>query len=166
MKADRRDADTKWLAPHEMKAWRTLIDLTADLRRVLGAELQEVGVSPGDYAVLLALSEAEDGAMRSSELADAIDWERSRLSHHLGRRMEKLGLIRREACADGRGTLIVLTPVGRDALRNASGPHLAAVKHYFADALSRDELEQLFTLLGRVRTHFDAARHRASDDGE
>ncbi|MEU6658690.1 MarR family transcriptional regulator [Streptomyces sp. NPDC046821] len=164
MKADRHGADTGRLAPHEMKTWRTLIDLTADLRKVLGAELQDVGVSPGDYAVLLALSEAEDCAMRSSELAEAIDWERSRLSHHLGRRMEKLGLIRREACDGGRGTLIVLTPAGRDALRNASGPHLAAVKRYFADALSRDELEQLFTLLDRVRTHFDGARERATDE--
>ncbi|MFF4795358.1 MarR family winged helix-turn-helix transcriptional regulator [Streptomyces sp. NPDC001276] len=164
METDRHGANTERLAPHEMRAWRTLIDLTADLRRVLGAELQEVGVSPGDYAVLLALSEAEGCALRSSELADAIDWERSRLSHHLGRRMEKLGLIRREACDGGRGTLIVLTQAGRDALRNASGPHLAAVKRYFAESLTRDELEQLFTLLDRVRTHFDAVRERASDE--
>ncbi|MGW4825643.1 MarR family winged helix-turn-helix transcriptional regulator [Streptomyces sp. NPDC004227] len=166
METDRQRVETdtgagpERLSPQEMKTWRTLIDLTADLRSVLGAELQDVGVSPGDYAVLLALSEAPDCAMRSSELAEAIDWERSRLSHHLGRRMEKLGLIRRESCDGGRGTLIVLTEAGRDALRNASGPHLAAVKRYFADSLSEAELEQLFTLLTRVRTHFDAVGPR------
>ncbi|MFF8713923.1 hypothetical protein ACF07T_21165 [Streptomyces sp. NPDC015184] len=55
------------------------------------------------------------------------------------------------------------TPAGRDVLRNASGPHLAAVKRYFADALSRDGIEQLFTLLDRVRTHFDDARGQATD---
>ncbi|MFF8612368.1 MarR family winged helix-turn-helix transcriptional regulator [Streptomyces sp. NPDC015350] len=146
-----------------MKTWRTLIDLTADLRKVLGVEMQDVGVSPGDYAVLPALGEAEDCAIRSSEPAEAIDRARSRLSHHLGRRMEKLGPRWCEACDGGRGTLIVLTPAGRDALRNASGPHLAAVKRYFADALSRDELEQLFTPLDRVRTHFDDARGQATD---
>ncbi|MFB6501276.1 MarR family winged helix-turn-helix transcriptional regulator [Streptomyces sp. NPDC002466] len=146
-----------------MKTWRTPIDLTADLRKVLGAGLQDVGVSPGDHAVLPVLGEAEDCAMRSSESAEAVDRERSRLSHRLGRRMEKLGPIRREACDGGHGTLIVLTPAGRDALRNASGPHLAAVKRYFADALSRDGLEQLCTPLDRVRTHFDDARGQATD---
>ena len=164
MGTDRHAAGTERLAPHEMRTWRTLIDLTADLRKALGAELQDMGVSPGDYAVLLALSEAEGYALRSSELAETIDWERSRLSHHLGRRMEKLGLIRREACDGGRGTLIVLTPAGRDALRNASGPHLRAVKRYFAESLTPEELEQLFTLLSRVRTHFDAVRENASDN--
>jgi len=80
-----------------------MLDTTAELRRVLGAELQQASLSPADYQVLLALSEANGKRMRSSELAQTIDWERSRLSHHLGR-MERRGLIRRENCAsDSRG---------------------------------------------------------------
>src|SRR5258705_2558522 len=79
----------------ELATWRTLLDTTGELRRVLGAELQETSLSPSDYQVLLALSEAHGKQMRSSELARTIDWDRSRLSHHLGR-MEGRSLIRRE----------------------------------------------------------------------
>src|SRR4029077_5711124 len=83
------------MTSRELAIWRSLIDTTAELRRVLGAELQESSLSPADYQVLLALSEAGGRRMRSSELAGNIDWERSRLSHHL-KRMERKRLIRRE----------------------------------------------------------------------
>src|ERR1700745_1934871 len=87
----------------ELATWRSLLDTTAELRRVLGAELQQTGLSPADYQVLLALTEAKGKRMRSSELARTIDWERSRLSHHLGR-LEKRRLIRRgERALGSRG---------------------------------------------------------------
>ncbi|GAA1446143.1 MarR family winged helix-turn-helix transcriptional regulator [Leifsonia poae] len=143
------------LTDDELAVWRSLMDTTTDLRRLLAAQLQEVALSPGDYAVLLALTEAADRTLRSSELADAIDWERSRLSHHLGR-MERRGLLRREECpGDNRGAFVVLTDDGIDALRRASGPHLRAVKHYFADALSAEQVAHLADALGTVRTHLE-----------
>lgn len=139
------------LSDAELVVWRSLMDTTTDLRRLLSAQLQEL--SPGDYAVLLALTEAAERALRSSELADAIDWERSRLSHQLGR-MERRGLLRREECpGDNRGALIVITDEGIDSLRRASGPHLRAVKHYFADALSTEQLANLTDVLGTIRAH-------------
>src|SRR5580692_7121430 len=94
----------------ELAIWRALIDTTAELRRILGAKLQqEAGLSAADYQVLLALHEADGTRLRSSELATIIDWERSRLSHHLGR-MERRGLIRRDDCAtDSRGAEVSLT---------------------------------------------------------
>jgi DNA-binding MarR family transcriptional regulator len=91
---------------------------------------QASGVSPADYQVLLALREAEGTRLRSSELAATIDWERSRLSHHLGR-MERRGLIQRDDCAtDSRGAEVSLTPSGAGAFRRASAPHLRAIKQY------------------------------------
>src|SRR5216684_1479267 len=96
----------------ELAVWRSLVDTTAELRRILGAEMQESSLSPADYQVLLALSEAEGRRLRSSVLATAIDWERSRLSHHLAR-MERRGLIRRDDCAtDSRGAEVSLTGDG------------------------------------------------------
>ncbi|MGN7798971.1 MarR family winged helix-turn-helix transcriptional regulator [Leifsonia sp. 22587] len=143
------------LTDHELVVWRSLLDTTGDLRRLLSAELQKVELSPGDYAVLLALTEAQGRTLRSSELADAIDWERSRVSHHLGR-MEKRGLIRRTECpGDNRGALVVLTEGGLDAIRRASGPHLRAVKRLFADALSPDQLDALAGALDSIRSHLD-----------
>src|SRR5437868_13717730 len=92
-----RSAVRRRMTSAELATWRALVDTTAELRRVLGAELQEASLSPADYQVLLALTEAHGRRMRSSQLAQTIDWERSRLSHHLGR-MERRQLIRREEC--------------------------------------------------------------------
>src|SRR5438874_7008546 len=78
------------LTARELAIWRSLLDTTAELRSVLGAKLQESGLSRADYQVLLALREAEGTRLRSSELAAIIEWERSRLSHHLGRMERRL----------------------------------------------------------------------------
>jgi DNA-binding MarR family transcriptional regulator len=143
------------LTEQELSVWRSLLDTTTELRRLLSAQLQEVELSTGDYSVLLALTEASGRTLRSSELADAIDWERSRLSHHLGR-MERRGLLRRDECpGDNRGALVVLTDDGVSALRRASGPHLRAVKHYFADALDTGQVENLGDVLSSIRAHLD-----------
>jgi DNA-binding MarR family transcriptional regulator len=125
----------------ELRTWREFIETTEALRSELSSRLQsESSLSPGDYAVLLALSEAKGGRIRSSELASDIGWERSRLSHHLGR-MERRGLIRREECAtDSRGAEVVLAPEGAEAFRAATVPHLRAVRELFVDALTSEQL--------------------------
>ena len=100
--------------------------------------------------------------MRSSELAGRIGWERSRLSHHLGR-MERRGLIRREECAeDSRGAEVVLAEAGARAFRTGSIPHLEAVRELFIDALSPDQLAQLAELTAALRAHLELGEERAS----
>jgi DNA-binding MarR family transcriptional regulator len=141
------------LTARELAIWRSLLDTTAELRSVLGAQLQESGLSPGDYQVLLALKEADGARLRSSELAATIEWERSRLSHHLGR-MEQRGLIRRDDCAtDSRGAEVSLTDTGTAAFRRASAPHLRAIKQHFVDALSSEQLEVLADVLQSLQRH-------------
>jgi DNA-binding MarR family transcriptional regulator len=137
----------------QLATWRSLLDTTAELRRVLGTELQETGLSPADYQVLLALSEASGKRMRSSELARTIDWERSRLSHHLGR-MEGRGLVRREDCAtDSRGADVTLTAEGARVFRRATAPHMRSIKRHFADALTPDQLAALRDILRSLQHH-------------
>jgi len=138
----------------ELATWRALVDTTAELRRLLGAQLsQETTLSPADYHVLLALSETDNKRLRSSELAAAIDWERSRLSHHLGR-MEKRGLIRRDDCAtDSRGAEVCLTDDGARTFRSATTPHMRAIKKHFGDALTPEQFEALADILGSLRRH-------------
>jgi DNA-binding MarR family transcriptional regulator len=144
---------TTRLSDRELAVWRSLLDTTAELRRLLSARMQESGCSPADYGVLLALHEADGGRLRSSELAAAIDWERSRLSHHLGR-MERRGLIRREnSAADSRGAEVSLTDEGAAAFRRAGGPHLRAIKSHFADALTEQQLTALGDALQALRAH-------------
>src|SRR6266699_3130507 len=141
------------LTARELAIWRSLLDTTAELRSVLGAKLQESGVSPADYQVLLALREADGTRLRSSELAATIEWERSRLSHHLGR-MERRGIIRRDDCAtDSRGAEVSLTESGAAAFRRASVPHMRAIKRHFADALTPEQFEALADILQALRNH-------------
>lgn len=138
----------------QLRVWREYIETAEALRSRLASRMQgESSLSLGDYQVLLALSEAESERLRSSALAARIGWERSRLSHHLGR-MERRGLIRREECAeDSRGAEVVLSDAGSKAFRSGSIPHLEAVRELFIDALSPDQLAQLEALTSSLRAH-------------
>ncbi len=137
----------------ELATWRALVDTTAELRKIMGAELQETSLSPADYQVLLALTEAHGSRMRSSELARTIDWERSRLSHHLGR-MERRGLIRRDDCAtDSRGAEVSATTDGVRIFRRATVPHMRSIKRHFADALTREEFAALAGIMRSLQGH-------------
>jgi DNA-binding MarR family transcriptional regulator len=138
----------------ELHIWRQFIESGETLRNLLAVRLQsDAGLSPADYAVLLALSEATGNRARSSDLAARIGWERSRLSHHLPR-MERRDLIRREECAtDSRGAEVVLAPAGRRAFQAATVPHLTAVRELFIDALTADQLAAAGEIAAALRTH-------------
>lgn len=140
----------------QLRIWRDYIETAEELRSMLGARMQsESGVSSADYMVLLALGEADGRTLRSSALADHIGWERSRLSHHLGR-MEKRGMIRRSACADdSRGAEIALTDEGAAAFRASSVPHLRAVRELFLDAFDTEQLTQIDAQTVALRAHLD-----------
>ena len=143
----------------ELRTWREFIETVEALSWRLASRLQsESSLSPGDYQVLLALSEADGHRMRPSEIAALIGWERSRLSHHLGR-MEKRGLISRDPCAaDGRGAEVVLARHGSDCFRRATIPHLRAVRELFIDALSPQQLAAAEDIASTLRRHLDQSR--------
>lgn len=91
--------------------------------------------------------------MRSSELAETIDWERSRLSHHLSR-MERRGLIRRDGCAtDSRGAEVSPTTEGTRLFRRATVPHTRSIKRHFANALTPDQFGALDDILRSLQDH-------------
>ncbi|MGX6600897.1 MarR family winged helix-turn-helix transcriptional regulator [Micromonosporaceae bacterium Da 78-11] len=138
----------------ELRIWRDFLETTEALRTTLAGRLQgDSALSMGDYTVLLALTETDGGRLRSSDLAAHIGWERSRLSHHLGR-MERRGLIRREECrTDNRGAEVVLEPAGAEAFHAATVPHLRAVRELFVDALTPDQLAAAADVAAALRAH-------------
>lgn len=142
----------------ELAIWRAHIETFEIVRARVEARLQhDSQLSSGDYRVLLALSEAQSQALRSSELARQIDWERSRLSGQLGR-MEKRGLVRREPCAeDARGSRVFLTDEGARAFRVSTLPHLRAIKEIFVDAFTPQQLTQVGEAAAAMRSHLDLA---------
>lgn len=138
----------------EFAVWRAHIETFEIARSRIESRLRKDSqLSDGDYRVLLSLSEAEGKAMRSSQLAAQLEWERSRLSGQLGR-MEKRGLLRREPSPeDARGSLVVLTDEGARAFRGSTLPHLAAIKEIFIDAFTPEQLANLEDAAAALRTH-------------
>jgi DNA-binding MarR family transcriptional regulator len=144
-------ANPPWLDPEEQHAWRRYLRMQSHLQRRLGQQLQrDSGLSVADFEVLVNLSEAPEGRLRAYELSAELQWEKSRLSHHLTR-MQKRGLIDREDCVDdARGAFVVLTAEGRRTIEDAAPLHASEVRTRFIDALSPDQLRALDEICGVV----------------
>ncbi|WP_294568165.1 MarR family winged helix-turn-helix transcriptional regulator [uncultured Arthrobacter sp.] len=143
----------------ELRVWRAFIETSEAAKQLVALRLQEdSGLSPGDYAVMVALYDQPGHSMRSSQLAQTISWERSRLSHHLGR-MERRGLISRQAAADdNRGAEILLTAEGAHLYRKASSPHLHAIRDIFVTPLSTEQLSLLEDAMRGLAAHLASLR--------
>ena len=119
---------------------RVRLRLTYEMNRQLQADSN---LSLPDYDVLNALRYAPRGQTQITELAAAIGWERSRLSHH-SRRLESRGLVElRQAASDRRATEITLTESGWDEITSASYGHVELVRHLFFDGVPDGLLEPL-----------------------
>lgn len=146
--------ETRWLDEDEQATWRGLLRMEVQLHQRLSRALQrEAGMSEADYGVLVELSETPDERLRIFELGSYLQWEKSRLSHHL-RRMEQRGLVERQECeTDRRGAFVVLTEQGRVAIQDAAPKHVAEVRRAFIDALTSEQLDQLQQITGEVLAH-------------
>lgn len=154
--------DAPWLDEAQQRLWRGWIALATQLPSALHRQLQaDSGLSLQDFEVLVHLSEVDGGRLRISQLASAMGWERSRLSHHF-KRMEARGLVEREECPeDARGAFVVLTSTGRDAIERAAPGHARTVRDLVFDTFPDHDLDVLarFTeaVLRRLETADDAA---------
>jgi DNA-binding MarR family transcriptional regulator len=146
------DADEpRWLEEDEQRAWRAFVQMQAQLFAHLARDIQaNTALSMADFAVLVALTDACRGGVRAFSLAETLQWEKSRLSHHLAR-MEKRGLVCRAGCTeDGRGQQVTVTPAGRAAIDAAAPHHVETVRRAFFDALEPDDVAALGRIADRV----------------
>jgi DNA-binding MarR family transcriptional regulator len=147
---------TPWLSDREQRVWRGWLAVNAQLPAALHRELQaDAGLSLPDFDVLVQLTDDAEGRVRVTDLARALGWERSRVSHHVTR-MEGRGLVRREDCRDdARGAYVVLTPEGRAAIGRAAPGHVRTVRSLLFDHLSEHELQVLARVLDNLSTRLD-----------
>jgi DNA-binding MarR family transcriptional regulator len=126
-----------WLNEEEHRTWRSLLQMHVQLTAALAQALKtDSDMSISDYEVLAILSEAPDRVLRARELRCQLQWEKSRLAHHI-RRMEQRGYVGRDVCTDDlRAPLIVLTEAGLEAIRAAAPAHVARVRELFFAALT------------------------------
>ena len=147
---------TRWLDDREQRVWRSWLQASDRLDAHLARRMQADGdLSMSDFAVLVPLSEAPDQRLRAFALGRALQWEKSRLSHHLSR-MERRGLVAREDCGtDRRGAFVVLTPDGRAALEAAAPPHAEAVRSAVFDRLTAEQVDRLGEICDEVLAGLD-----------
>ena len=124
------------MSPEEWAFWDTWMRAQRLLMRELDRGLQrDCGISKAEFSVLVTLR----GPMRVGELADALGWDKSRVSHLLTR-MEKRGLTARsEDGAGGRRTGIELTAEGRRLAESATRAHGANIRRSVLDALTPEQ---------------------------
>jgi DNA-binding MarR family transcriptional regulator len=144
-------AKTRWLDEREQGAWRGYLHMQAQLSARMNRQLQnDSNLSLADFGVLVQLAEDPDGWVRVLELADALRWEKSRLSHHLAR-MQQRGLIERKECsADKRGAFVVLTPAGRAAIDAAAPMHVETVRRLVFDVITTEQVDALAKITEQV----------------
>jgi DNA-binding MarR family transcriptional regulator len=138
--------------------WRGFVAMRRSLDRALEQRLQsDAGISTADFDVLHALSRAEGHRLRAGALADALGWEKSRISHQVSR-MAARGLVERAECpTDARGTWVVLSSPGADALAAGTCGYVEVLQQTFFAPLRDEDKRTLKALADRVL----ALEHRA-----
>jgi DNA-binding MarR family transcriptional regulator len=149
-------AAVRWLTAEEQRVWRRWLTLNARLSATLQKELHDdAGLSMPDFEVLVHLTDSPEGRVRVTDLARLLQWERSRVSHHVTR-MESRRLVQRVECAeDGRGAFVVITPQGRAAIEQAAPGHVNTVRRLVFDALSPEEVDAFAAIIEKVLARLD-----------
>ena len=144
------------LTAQEERVWRRWLTLNARLSATLHRELHDdAGLSMPDFEVLVHLTDSPAGRLRVTDLSRLLQWERSRVSHHVTR-MESRRLVQRVECAeDGRGAFVVITPEGRAASEQAAPGHVYTVRRLVFDALSPEEFEALAAIIDKLLAQVD-----------
>jgi DNA-binding MarR family transcriptional regulator len=147
----------RWLDAGQQRAWRAWLDAHAHLSARLNRELQtSSGLSLSDYDVLVHLTDVSDGRLRSFELAEGLQWEKSRLSRQVARMAER-GLVAKEAAPeDGRGAYVTLTQAGRRAIEDAAPAHVELVLQLLFDGLTPAQVRTLESIASSVVRRLDA----------
>ena len=154
--------DPRWLDDDEQRAWRGFLDVHARLRARLHRELQATsGLSLADYDVLVHLTDVPGGRLRSYELGEGLQWEKSRLSKQVDR-MTRRGLVAKEDCPeDRRGAYVTLTPAGRRAIEDAAPAHVAEVRRLVFEPLTPTQVRSLGAMTQSLLRQLDV---EGSDD--
>ena len=145
-----------WLTHDEEAAWKAVAMLLLQLPGPLDAQLRrDSGLTLFDYLVLSSLSMAPGGELPMSELARLANGSLSRLSNVV-KRFELRGWVSRRADpTDGRVTVAVLTPAGRDVVVAAAPGHVDAVRRHVLDPITIAQQRTLVAAADRISATLD-----------
>ncbi|MGW1751106.1 MarR family winged helix-turn-helix transcriptional regulator [Streptomyces sp. NPDC002092] len=156
---------TRWLTEKEQRAWRAYIAATHLLEDAIDRQLQQdAGMPHLYYSILANLSEAPDGRLRMTDLAERAKITRSRLTYAVTR-LEKDGLIRREDCQwDKRSSFALLTDEGMAVLERTAPGHVETVRSLLFDQLTPQQVEQLEEIFSGVVQALEREEERPTSE--
>jgi DNA-binding MarR family transcriptional regulator len=129
----------------------------------LSGQLAEHGLSLVEFEVLIRLARSSQQRLRMTELAGQVSLTTSGITRVVDR-LERGGLVRREACpSDRRGSWAVLTDAGMARVTAALPGHLGQVEQHFTGRFSPAELA---SFVGRLRDIRDHLHPEARPSGE
>ncbi|MEQ4720180.1 MarR family transcriptional regulator [Nonomuraea sp. B19D2] len=137
----------------------TAVGLLAEAHTGLMARLQPAldlaGLSGIDFETVIRLARSPGQRLRMSDLAAQTELSTSGVTRVVDR-LEREGLVTRQACAsDRRASYAALTEAGRARLESVLPQHLNDIEEWFTGLLDAEELE---TFLGTLRKIRDVVR--------
>jgi MarR family transcriptional regulator, 2-MHQ and catechol-resistance regulon repressor len=115
------------------------------------AQFDQHRVSPVEFEVLIRLARSPQNRLRMTDLAGQTSLSTSGVTRVVDR-MDRGGLIRREACpSDRRSSFAVITAAGLARLDEILPGHLELVQKWFIDLLTPEALGQTLESLRTIR---------------
>ena len=152
---------TAWLDDEEMAAWRGMREVQIQLEAELSSNLVSAhGITLGEYAVLVTLSEVPGHRLRMCDLAAQLSLSPSGLTRRLDGLVRQGLVVREPSAEDRRAILATLTPEGSSRLEQAAPDHVEGVRRAFLDHLSRADVAALASAFDAVSRGRSAQRGR------
>ena len=130
------------------------------------AQFEQHGLSAVEFEVLLRLARSPNHRLRMTDLAGQTSLSTSGVTRVVDR-MDRDGLVRREACAsDRRSSYAVLTDAGLSRLEEVVPGHLELVQQWLVGQLSPAQLEQMLDALRRIRDAVNPCATAGSSENE
>jgi DNA-binding MarR family transcriptional regulator len=148
--------------PEELAAYFALTESVSLLQHAIEQQLRAEGdLTYIQFQLLARLTDARTG-LTMTELADGAVYSRSGLTYQAAL-LEKAGLITRAPSPDDeRATLVTITRAGRERFEQVLPGHVQVARDMFFSPLSDGDLDQLTSIMTRVRDHMRAQPPRSA----
>jgi DNA-binding MarR family transcriptional regulator len=151
------------LDAEQLGAYFALMEVSSLLQHAVDEHLRADGdLSYVQFQILARLTDAPEGRLRMTDLADGVVYSRSGLTYQAGL-LDKRGLITRSSAPDDeRSVIVTVTDTGRALVARVLPGHIDVVRRLLFDPLKQRDLATLSGVLGRVREHMRAAPPRSA----
>jgi MarR family transcriptional regulator, 2-MHQ and catechol-resistance regulon repressor len=139
-------------------------EANAGLGARLAAQLDEHGLSPVEFEVLMRLTRSPGHELRMTDLAAQTSLSTSGITRVVDR-LERGGFVRRRACAtDRRSSYAGVTDRGLARLDETLPGHLELIEHWFTGQLDAGFLEAFLNALRTIRDAVNPCARVGTED--